>query len=104
MDIAELLEKTLEMRASDLHLTVGLPPSVRIHGEIEALPMPPLTRETAHDLIYDLLNDTQKARFDETKDLDFSLDFGEVGRFRVNTFFGRQGVGAVLRVIPNRIM
>ena len=51
-----------------------------------------------------MLNDTQKARFDETKDIDFSLDFGEAGRFRVNTFVGRQGVGAVLRVIPSRIM
>lgn len=104
MDIAELLVRTVEMKASDLHLTVGLPPSIRVHGEVEPLEnMPVLTREAAQDLIYGILNDGQRARFDETKDLDFSLDFGESGRFRVNTFAGRLGVGAVLRVIPNKI-
>src|SRR5262249_9065580 len=104
MDIAELIVLTLEHKASDLHLTVGLPPSVRVQGEIESLQLPPLTRETAHDLIYSLLSDTPRARFDEPRDLDFSLDFGETGRFRVNAFVGRQGVGAVLRVIPSRIL
>jgi twitching motility protein PilT len=102
-DIAELLMLTLEQKASDLHLTVGLPPSIRVNGEVEPLQLPPLTREGAQELIYGLLNDGQRARFDETRDLDFSLDFGETGRFRVNAFVGRQGVGAVLRVIPSRI-
>jgi twitching motility protein PilT len=114
-DIAELLMLTLQMKASDLHLTVGLPPSVRVNGEVEPLQVPAgagdveprqlpvLTREAAQELIYGILNDGQRARFDETRDLDFSLDFGETGRFRVNAFVGRQGVGAVLRVIPSRI-
>jgi twitching motility protein PilT len=102
-DVADLLMMTLEMKASDLHLTVGLPPSVRVNGEVEPLQLPPLTREVAQELIYGLLNDGQRARFDETRDLDLSLDFGETGRFRVNAFVGRQGVGAVLRVIPSRI-
>jgi len=103
MDIAELLLMTLERKGSDLHITVGLPPSVRVHGEVEPLPMPPLARDDTHSLVYGIMNDAQKARFEGHKDIDFSLDFGEAGRFRVNAFFGRQGVGAVFRVIPTRI-
>src|SRR5713101_556203 len=103
MDIAELLLLTMDQKGSDLHITVGLPPSVRIHGEIEPLPMPPLSRDDTHSLVYGIMNDAQKARFEGTRDIDFSLDFGESGRFRVNAFFGRQGVGAVFRVIPTRI-
>jgi twitching motility protein PilT len=103
MDIAELLVSTVEMGASDLHLTVGLAPSVRVQGEIRPLSFPALTREQSHDLVYDIMNDTQKARFEENHDLDFSLDFGASGRFRVNAFLGRQGTGAVFRAIPNNI-
>jgi twitching motility protein PilT len=103
MDIAELLLQTLERKGSDLHLTVGLPPSVRIHGEVEPLPLPPLTRDDTHSLVLGIMNDAQKAKFEGHKDIDFSLDFGEAGRFRCNAFYGRQGVGAVLRVIPTRI-
>jgi twitching motility protein PilT len=103
MDIAELLLRTLEMKGSDLHLTVGLPPSIRIHGDVEPLPMQPLNRDDTHTLVLGIMNDAQKARFEGTHDIDFSLDFGEAGRFRVNAFFGRQGVGAVFRVIPSRI-
>jgi twitching motility protein PilT len=103
MDIAELLVYTLENRASDLHITVGLPPSVRIHGEIEPMNYPPLEREDTHDLVYQIMNDRQRALFEETLDLDFSLDFGEAGRFRVNAFMGHRGVGAVFRVIPSVI-
>jgi twitching motility protein PilT len=103
MDIAELLVYTLENKASDLHLTVNLPPAVRVHGEVETLNYPSLTREDTHDLVYQIMNDRQKARFEETNDLDFSLDFGEAGRFRVNAFMGHRGVGAVFRVIPSQI-
>ncbi len=103
MDIAELLIYTLENRASDLHLTVGLPPAVRIHGDVEPMSLPPLTRENTHDLIYQIMNDRQKAHFEDTNDLDFSLDFGAAGRFRVNAFMGHRGVGGVFRVIPSEI-
>ncbi len=104
MDISELLIYTLENKASDLHLTVGLPPSVRVHGEIEPIGgFPALQREETHDLVYQIMNDRQRALFEEHHELDFSLDFGEAGRFRVNTFLGHQGVGAVMRVIPSQI-
>ena len=103
MDIAELLVYTIENKASDLHVTVGLPPAVRIHGEVEPMNFPPLSREETSDLIYQIMNDRQKARFEETHDIDFSLDFGEAGRFRVNVFMGHRGVGAVMRVIPSQI-
>ncbi len=104
MDIADLLIYTIENRASDIHLTVDLPPSVRVHGDVEPVPgYPSLSRENTRDLVYSIMNDRQRARFEENNDLDFSLDFGERGRFRVNAFIGRNGVGAVLRVIPSQI-
>src|SRR5688572_10412811 len=103
MDVAELLVYTIENGASDLHLTVGLPPAVRIHGEVETMNCPSLTREETHDLVFQIMNDRQKAIFEEKNDLDFSLDFGASGRFRVNAFMGHQGVGSVFRVIPSQI-
>ncbi|MBI3910476.1 MAG: type IV pilus twitching motility protein PilT [Armatimonadetes bacterium] len=104
MDMAELLIQTLERGASDLHIAVGTPPAIRVHGDIERLAScPALTGDDAHDLIYQVMNDYQRARFEETGDLDFSLDFGSQGRFRVNSFKGRSGCGAVFRVIPSRI-
>jgi len=103
MDIADLLIYTLENGASDLHITVNLPPTVRIHGDCEQMNYPPLNREMSRDLVYAIMNDKQRARFEEFNDIDFSLDFGSRGRFRVNAFMGREGVGAVLRVIPSQI-
>jgi twitching motility protein PilT len=104
MDIADLLVYTVESGASDLHITVDLPPSARVHGEVEPVPdYPVLSAEMTRNLIYAIMNDRQRARFEETHDVDFSLDFGERGRFRVNVFMGRKGVGAVLRVIPSQI-
>src|SRR3569833_341046 len=102
MDIADLLVYTLENSASDLHITVNLPPSVRIHGEIEPINFPPMTREQTREIVYSIMNDRQRAKFEEFNDIDFSLDFGSKGRFRVNAFMGREGIGAVLRVIPNQ--
>ncbi|MFN3648600.1 MAG: type IV pilus twitching motility protein PilT [Armatimonadota bacterium] len=104
MDIADLLIYTLEAGASDLHLTVGLPPCVRVRGEVEPVEaMPALGKDDTRDLVYSIMNDRQRARFEEFNDLDFSLDFGARGRFRVNTFMGREGIGAVLRTIPSQI-
>ena len=86
MDITELLVLTRERDASDLHLTVGTPPSLRIHGKLVRLDYPPLTAGSLHEMLYDVLTDEHKARFEDTHDLDLSLELQNVGRFRVNVF------------------
>jgi twitching motility protein PilT len=104
MEITELLILTKERGASDLHLVAGAPPTLRVNGRLTRLEgMPPLTREEMHGLLYDVLTDEQKARFEATHDLDFSLELAGVGRFRVNAFMQRLGEGMVLRLIPSKI-
>jgi twitching motility protein PilT len=104
VEIPELLILAKERGASDLHLTVGSPPLLRVRGEM--LPVdgyPPLTKEDLHAAIYDVLSDAQKARFEEHWDLDLSIELKQLGRFRVNVFTQRRGEGAVFRVIPSSI-
>ncbi len=104
MDITDLLILAKERNASDLHLTVGTPPQLRLRGELQSVEgFPPLTREALHDMIYEVLADSQKARFEEQWDLDFSIEVQNLGRFRVNVFRQRRGEGAVFRVIPSKI-
>ena len=103
MDITELLILTRERDASDLHLTVGTPPSLRIHGKLVRLDYPPLTAVSLHEMLYDVLTDEHKARFEDTHDLDLSLELQNVGRFRVNVFVQRLGEAAVFRLIPTAI-
>jgi twitching motility protein PilT len=103
-DIASLLEFAKRMDASDLHLTVGVPPTLRVHGKLVPVPgTQPLSRDEVHDMVYDVLTDAQKAKLEEHLDLDFSLELEGLGRFRVNVFFHRLGEGAVFRLIPSRI-
>ncbi len=104
MDIADLLVLTRERGASDLHLAAGTPPTLRIHGRLVRMDgAPDLSREEMHGLLYDILTDEQKARFEATHDLDFSLELTGVGRFRVNAFMQRLGEGMVLRLIPSKL-
>jgi twitching motility protein PilT len=103
MDITELLILTRERDASDLHLTVGTPPTLRIHGKLVRLDYPVLTAASLHDMLYDVLTDEHKARFEDTHDLDLSLELQNVGRFRVNVFVQRLGEAAVFRLIPTNI-
>ncbi len=103
MDITDLLIQTRDRGASDLHLTVGSKPTMRINGKLTRLPLSQLRREEIHTMLYDLLADEQKAHFEATHDLDFSLELGGIGRFRVNAFLGRLGEGVVLRLIPSKI-
>jgi twitching motility protein PilT len=103
MDITDLLVQTKEQGASDLHLTVGSHPTLRLNGKLTRLDLPLLTREDIHTMLYDILTDEQKARFEATHDLDFSLELSGVGRFRVNAFLQRLGEGFVLRLIPSKI-
>ncbi|OQA19766.1 MAG: Twitching mobility protein [bacterium ADurb.Bin363] len=103
MDIAELLILTLERGASDLHLTVGTPPVIRINGVLVRTDYSILTRESIHDLIYDVLTEQQKSAFEENMNLDFSIEFQDLARFRVNVYYHRRGEGAVFRLIPTKI-
>ena len=103
MDISELLRFVLESKGSDLHISAGEPPVVRIHGEMIKIDVAPLTREEVHAIIYDTLNDFQKKTFEETLELDFSFSLGDIARFRVNIFKQQRGESGVFRTIPNRI-
>jgi len=103
MDITDLLVLTKERGASDLHLTAGAPPTLRIHGKLVRLDDAVLGREAIHAMLYDILTDQQKARFEATHDLDLSLELAKIGRFRVNAFMQRQGEGMVMRLIPSTI-
>ncbi|MBI2461071.1 MAG: type IV pilus twitching motility protein PilT [Candidatus Rokubacteria bacterium] len=103
MDIADLLIQTKERGASDLHLSAGSPPMIRLHGVMTPLDGAPLGREDVHRMIYEVLNDDQRRIFEEQRDLDFAIELGDVARFRVNVFHQRNGEGAVFRVVPTQI-
>jgi twitching motility protein PilT len=103
MNIAELLTLTKQQEASDLHLTVGSPPALRIHGAIKQTDLPQLDKITLHNLVYEILTEDQKARFEEELDLDFSIELEGIARFRVNAYRTRRGEAAAFRLIPERI-
>jgi twitching motility protein PilT len=104
MDVTALLTFAVQAGASDVHLSSGEPPMIRLHGDMKKLDHPPLSREEVHALIYDIMNDTQRKSFEENLELDFSFDLGEIGRFRVNVFMQQRGEGAVFRTIPTKIL
>ena len=104
MDIAQLLSFTKKAGGSDLHISAGSPPMIRVHGEMRRLNIPMLTNEDIHHLIYDIMDDEQKKRFEADKELDFSRQLGNIARFRVNVFFNQHGEAAVFRTIPTKIL
>jgi twitching motility protein PilT len=103
MDITELLILTKELDASDLHLAVGAPPILRVHGKLARLDLPTLTAVEIHQMLYEVVTDEQKARFEEEHDLDLGIQLQDVGRFRVNVFVDKLGDGAAFRLIPECI-
>ena len=103
MDVSELLIFAVTNKASDLHVSAGEPPLVRIHGEMRKLESPSLDKEQVHLMIYDILNDQQRKTYEEFLEIDFSFALGEYGRFRVNVFKQNRGDAAVFRTIPNQI-
>ncbi len=104
LDITELLMFSVKNGASDLHMSAGEVPMLRIHGDMRRLEMEPLTPDQVHKMIYDILNDTQRKLLEEHKELDFSIALGEYGRFRVNVLYQNRGESAVLRTIPNKVL
>ena len=103
MTLPELLKKTVEMKGSDLHVTSGTPPQVRIHGEMQRLELPELSPADTKQLAYSVLTDAQKKRFEESQELDVAFDIRGLGRFRCNVFNQRGTVAGVYRIIPDRI-
>ena len=104
MPIPELLGKLLEANGSDLHLTAGTPPTVRVHGELERLEeYPPLTPRALQGMIYAILPQKMRERFEQELELDMSYSLPGRARFRVNVYMQRDAVGAVFRVIPFEI-
>ncbi len=104
MDIAELLAFGVKNDASDLHLSAGLPPMIRVDGDIRRINVPALEHKQVHSLIYDIMNDKQRKDYEEFFETDFSFEIPGLARFRVNAFNHNRGAGAVFRTIPSRIM
>lgn len=103
MDIAELLDFSVKHNASDLHLSAGVPPMLRIDGDVRKLEMDAFTHAEVHALVFDIMNDKQRSEFEEKLEIDFSFELPEIGRFRVNAFNQSRGAAAVFRTIPNTI-
>ncbi len=104
MDIAELLAFAVKNNASDLHLSAGLPPMIRVDGDIRRINLPALDHKTVHALIYDIMNDKQRRDYEEYLETDFSFEIQGLARFRVNAFNQNRGAGAVFRTIPSNIL
>jgi|GEM_PF-37719 len=100
-DVKELLYYLHEVRGSDLHLNIGLPPSIRVHGELQRTTFETITPEKSRYLLFSILNDHQKDTFIKTKELDFSFEVADIARFRINIFEQKNGMAAVFRIIPN---
>ncbi|MDQ6999924.1 MAG: type IV pilus twitching motility protein PilT [Mariprofundus sp.] len=104
MEVSELLAFTVKNNASDLHLSSGEPPMIRINGDMTRIKMPDIDRRDVQAMVYDIMSDTQRKLFEEHMEIDFSFSLGEIARFRVNVFEQRRGMGAVFRVIPNEVL
>ena len=103
MDLVELLAFVVKSKASDLHLSPGNPPVIRVNGEVRRLNQPPLDHREVHALVFDVMNDGQRKVFQETLECDFAFEVAQLARFRVNVLVEKGGTGAVLRTIPTKI-
>ena len=103
MEISELLAFGVKNKASDLHLSAGLPPMIRVHGDIRRINVPVLTHEDVHGMVYDIMNDGQRKHYEENLECDFSFEIPTLARFRVNAFVHQRGAGAVMRTIPSKV-
>jgi twitching motility protein PilT len=104
MDISELLAFVVKNRASDLHLSAGLPPMIRVHGDVRRINLPALEHKDVHSMIYDIMNDAQRKTYEENLEADFSFAIPGLARFRVNAFVQQRGAAAVMRTIPTKVL
>ncbi len=104
LSIEDLLRFTVKHNASDLHISAGMPAIIRVDGEMTRINMPVMSHQTVHQLIYDIMNDKQRADFEEFFETDFSFEIPNLARFRVNAFNQNRGAGAVFRTIPSKVL
>ncbi len=104
MDISDLLAFSVKNKASDLHLSAGLPPMIRVHGDVRKINVPTMDHTQVHSMVYDIMNDSQRKVYEETLECDFSFEIPNLARFRVNAFNHNRGSGAVFRTIPTKIL
>lgn len=104
MDISQLLTFAVQNKASDLHLSAGLPPMVRVDGDVRRINLPAMEHKEVHALVYDIMSDHQRKSFEEHLECDFSFEIPGLARFRVNAFNQNRGAGAVFRTIPSEIL
>ncbi len=104
MDIAQLLAFGVKQGASDLHLSAGLPPMIRVDGDIRRINVPEMDHKQVHDMLYDIMSDKQRKDYEEFLETDFSFEIPGLARFRVNAFNHNRGAGGVFRTIPSKIL
>ncbi|MBI5861801.1 MAG: type IV pilus twitching motility protein PilT [Rhodocyclales bacterium] len=104
MDITELLTFVVKNKASDLHLSAGLPPMIRVNGDVRRINLPPMEHKDVHSMVYDIMNDGQRKVYEEHLECDFSFAVPNLARFRVNAFVQQRGAAAVMRTIPSKIL
>lgn len=104
MTLDELLRFSVQNKASDLHLSAGMPPLIRVDGDVRKIEVPALDHKQVHGLIYDVMNDKQQKEYDEFMECDFSFEIPKLARFRVNAYNQDRGAGGVFRTIPTKIL
>ncbi len=104
MNIVELLSFAVKNKASDLHLSAGLAPMIRVHGEIRKINLPAMEHKDVHEMVYDIMNDGQRKSYEEDLECDFSFEVPNLARFRVNSFNTQRGAASVLRTIPSNVL
>lgn len=104
MDISQLLAFSVKNGASDLHLSAGVPPMIRVDGDVRRINVPSMEHRQVHEMVYDIMNDKQRKDYEEFLETDFSFEIPGLARFRVNAFIQNRGAGAVFRTIPSKIL
>lgn len=104
MDIAQLLAFGVKNGASDLHLSAGVPPMIRVDGDMRRINLPAMEHKDVHDMVYDIMNDRQRKEYEANLETDFSFEVPDLARFRVNAFNHNRGAAAVFRTIPSDIL
>jgi twitching motility protein PilT len=104
MEISELLAFSVKNKASDLHLSAGLPPMIRVHGDIRRINVPALNNQEVRAMVYDIMSDSQRKAYEAHLEVDFSFELRDVARFRVNAFNQERGAAAVFRTSPSMVL